>query len=194
MRTTSHATLVVVACLVLGSAAHPQQPEQPDTTDKALEDIGDWLKSRLPRYGRFYINVTADWSHARAMVGDNRSAEVRHQVRDVSFENCELQYTVNLFLPGTAGPGRWEVTVPLRSVDIREVRVQMYELPVQLRATNQRYQVYVKAAATEPGFIVIDTDDVRREVWEYQIPVDRDRNAEQVAETLRHAARLCGAR
>ena len=182
------------ALAVSFAVTSPGLAQQADTTEQALEEISDWLGSKLKKFGRFSLRLSTDWSRVRIRPSrdDMRTVEARHEIRDVSFEKCELRYTSYFKPPGTGEPLFWNVVFPLRLVHIPKTRVQRYELPMQLRATTQRYEVVL--FATGEGFTVTDYDRRQRTVWEYAIPVDRKRNAEEVAETLRHAAQLCGAR
>ncbi|MFQ5704794.1 MAG: hypothetical protein ACE5HT_12330 [Gemmatimonadales bacterium] len=172
--------------------------QEPDSSDQALEEIAEWMSSKLPKFGRFSLRLTADWAHAgafRSTMGSNRSLGARHQIRDVSLRNCELKYTAEFSLTsGTSSPSVSDATLPLWIIDVGSVRVQRYELPGDLRATNPRWEVVLRAPNGTEGFTLTGSDKTQVRVWQHNIPIDKSRNAEELAEVVRGAARLCEAK
>ena len=172
-------------------------PKEGGSSDQTLEEIAEEISSKLAKFGRFSLRITADWAHAgpfRSRLGSNASIGARHQIRDVSLRDCELKYTAEFsFSSGVSSSTVSDATIPLWIIDVGSVRVQRYELPSQLRATNPRWQVFLRAANGTEGFTLTRSDKTRLRVWEHSIPIDKSRNAEEFAEALRQAATLCEA-
>jgi hypothetical protein len=189
----NRSTSVYVALAASLTITSPSFAQQADTAQEALKEIGEWLSSQLPKFGRFSIGISGDWSSGdpfRSGMGI-RAREARHDIRDVSLQQCELQFLSELSAPGVTGPISWKVALPLAAIDVGWIRVQPYDLPTQLRATTPRWEVYLRAVPASQGFLVTDSDGVERAVWELSVPINRSRNAERVAEKLRQGASLC---
>jgi len=189
--------LLLFPALAVSLVAVPHvHAQQAVSTEETLGELTQYFEARLPKFGRFSVNVTGDWAHAgdfRPTVGSNRSIEAWHTIRDVSVDSCTLRYTATLQASGDrTEPLRWEAILPLADIDIPQMRVQRYELPAQLRATNTRWEVYLQAVGG--GFTVVDADRAQHTVWRVSIPIDRKNNAREVEQKLREAAQLCRAR
>lgn len=194
MARTCSLSLALAGSLAVSAAS--ARAQNPDSSAQALAQVSAWLTSTLPRVGTFSVNVTGDWANAgafRSTAGSNRSVEARHQIREVTFENCELRYRSDFQFRGAVSePFSWNVVLPLAVMDLASTRVQQYVLPSGLRATNSRSEAYVRAVATSTGFTVTDRERRTISVWEHSIPVARSENADEVLEVLGRAARLCG--
>ena len=96
------------------------------------------------------------------------------------------------------GPQRWTLMLRLGAIDISSVRARAYELPSGWRVElSQRLEVYLKArpdARVDEAFIEISPEGADRYLFEQSIPVDKPGSAKILAEKLRHAAQLCGAK
>jgi hypothetical protein len=186
-------TVLGVAAAVL--AVSTIRAQEPDSAARTIADVGSWMASNLPKFGTFQVNVTGDWADVgafRATSGTNRSVDARHEILRVSMEGCTLRFTAEFQTRGSRSERlATDVTLPLGILDLSLIRIQRYQLPLELRATNPRFEVYLRARSGSPGFVVTDRDRRTQNVWEYAIPIDRSQSGEAVMEQLQRAVPLC---
>lgn len=165
----------------------------PNPSD-ALVEIGEWLTVNLEELGTFSIDVTRDVARARSYDEVRITLRARHTLSDVWYQGCQVGYTSILLLDPRASPMRWEIVLPLGLVDIPAMRVQAYQLPAGWRPITGGSEVLLRAGGYPAQFFIGTTPGPEHwKLQELSIPVKNRGDAEDLAEKLREAARICGA-
>jgi hypothetical protein len=156
----------------------PAVAQEPTKTDQTLEEIGEWLTSKLPDYGGF--RITAIYPEA----------EFRLEITDVSFTGCELRYTQQTREGMMGMPSIAKVVLPLRSVDIASIITEPLDLGRNVRLEGHAGQVYLVVRPDAPSLIFeIDRQEVHERAL--YIPLDSSRHSRELVEKLQVAAGLC---
>jgi hypothetical protein len=178
-------------------SSQPPVAARDEESEQALQDIGEWFDSALVEFGDFSIGMRADAGNvvsSRLEPVVAREVTARHQIRDVSMQGCELRFTTQILLQeSTAPPLFWQITLPLRSIDIGASRVQAYETSYGFRTSGTGAEVYLQALASSDGF-PIQSSHTGSETWyNLGLPLGRKNHAREVLDALERAVRLCRA-
>ncbi len=178
-----------------------------------LVAMADWFRENLAEYGSISLRATRDMARALSYWEADLDVHVRHEVSEVSLEACELRRTEHYSVTGSgsdfigpgAGPLRSTVVLRLGSIDLASIRVQEYDYgrswPSEMsrgwRLLDRRFEVNLKTrrgTTAAEAFVVIPQGGAERTSFEEWIPVSSLNRGKELAEAVRKAADLCGAR
>ncbi len=175
----------------------PSSPPSPlEPPQRPLEEVDSWIEANLARMGTFSLRLSDDWAESMLSVTGERpnvslgTVKARHQVMDVGYDDCTLRYEVRFFIDavGVEIPLIW--ILPLASVDLSSIKVQPYELPLELRAASPAWEVFMRSKSGQI-LLVIDGDDIRRSALQHGFGTESRRDALELADVLRDAVRHC---
>jgi len=166
-----------------------------DSAVAVLHEIGEWLSANLEQWGVFTVDVTRETDRARSAYEVGLTTHDSIGISDVSLEQCVLHYAVVQLPDAAASPLRREVDVHLGVIDLPVLRVQPYSPADGWRAVGgSRSEVYLRARDfPELYFIMVTPEGWEGMTSEVAIPIRERERAEDVAERLERAAKLCGA-
>jgi hypothetical protein len=180
-----------------GSAAASPPPSGGGTTDP----LYDWERVPDPRdhYNRNWVKAltfkstrtldqTTRWLQwALERYGDGRGQVTTHDISDVRFRQCTMEWTERQVMHGVTTVSKY--SVPLSDVDLRRKTIQGSGANVRFSLTNDTARILRRYY--EHGREKGSKDERDNDIFIFVR--DEEQMADRIAWALMHASRLCGA-